>query len=176
METGHRSNISVEEVECYGQARMLWERMEAERLLRWFCRTGPPKLDKWIKKMSNGTRVFYLQRDCAPLIVVQLESIRPRRAEIHFVTFRAKDLDKPRAGRMMLLYLMNKLNIEVLYGFIPSSNFKAMQYGKEVGFKVTGYLPQGSFSHADGQSECSVFVNLLRSDAHERQMQVDSKR
>lgn len=127
----------------------LWLRMLSENRLDNFCLVQNPHSwgpHHWLKKLkTTDTRLVILGYSQTILGFVQLEHFRPRRAQAHWMVFGKMNPLRIRAGRVVVKKLLERFDLDVIYGFAPAIFPAAIKYAYAIGGTTAGVLPGGSY-------------------------------
>lgn len=128
----------------------LWDKMAEEDKLDYFCAVQDPATwgpEQWEKKLQrlNTTLILVFYRPESLLGFVQIEEIRPKRAQAHWMMFGKPDRLRIHAGRETVRRILKVLELDVIYGFTPIVFEGAMKFIKLIGGEYVGTLPEGSY-------------------------------
>ena len=144
----------------------LWSRMVEEDKINYFCAIQDPATwgpDQWEKKLQRINTalilVFYIDE---LLGFVQLDEIRPRRAQGHWMMFGKPDRLRVYAGRETARRILKVLDLDVIYGFTPIDFMPAIKFLHLIGGDLVGTLQKGSYIERLGHSVDSVIFAFTR--------------
>ena len=125
--------------------------------------------DEWLQAMKsegNNLYVIYVEDEIAG--VVWLNRLELKKARLHFCLFTLEsERDSVEIGKEVVRYFMS-MGVEddylfdLLYGIVPESNKKAIEYVKQVGAVHIGTMPHGLWNKITGKTEAAAILCYTR--------------
>ena len=150
--------------------KKLWERTVNDGLDKIVFYEGTIKDACGFLKMAKdlGTAFYFIFDGTEVIGYTWLNRFENRTARQHFCVFLeywGKTLD---VGKYVLDYFMHMKNpageycLDLLTGFVPAWNERAIKFSLKCGGKTHGKIPNAIFNGATGKSEDAVFVFYTR--------------
>lgn len=123
--------------------------------------------------MKTNSSLFILHLNKEPAAIAWLNRVETKTARCHWCT--VKDIstrDAIRLGKYFLRYIMsikanNEYLLNVITGYTPISNIKAIRFAKLIGMTIVGRIPYLSWNEKKGKSETCVISYYVRGKDHE---------
>ncbi|HEX9972294.1 MAG TPA: hypothetical protein VGD14_09505 [bacterium] len=155
--------------------KKLWERTVADGLDKIVFYEGTIwNAEQFLKMVKHPGAAFYFIFDGVDNIgYVWLNRFENRTARQHFCVFKeywGKTLD---VGKFVLDEIMNMKNqdgefiLDLLTGFVPVWNEKAIKFSMKCGGKTYGTIPNAIFNGHTGKSEDAFFIYYTRGAVNE---------
>jgi RimJ/RimL family protein N-acetyltransferase len=116
----------------------------------------------FIRQVRAGNDVRVVLINDRPVAVLWIESVRPRRAEVHWHLYSDGLRDMIEIGRAVVNKLFDSLGVDLLYGFTPTNNLPAIRYLVRLGAQQAGTLPGGSYIAKENRSVDSAIMCFVR--------------
>lgn len=116
----------------------------------------------FIRQVRRGQDIRVVLINEKPVAVIWIESVRPKRAQIHWHLYETGIKEMFVVGRHVVDRLYIELGVDLLYGFTPVNNEQAIRYLKLIGGRQVGTLPGGSYIAKDDSCIDSAIIVFQR--------------
>ena len=148
----------------------LWHLMQTEGKAQHYCQISDHRqwtIQQWgedccLKHRQKRRRIFITFSKGYVAFMTQVDNYRPHRAEAHWCTFSAAGRRLIDIGVFSAKSIIEKMSLEVLYGFTPAHNTRAIEYLQRIGGTVCGMLPGGSYQAIGDQNHDSALIAFKR--------------
>lgn len=155
------------------EIKYLFNKTVADKLDKIIFYEGTVKTDIHFLNMVKSTSVLFyvLYKDDKNIGYTWLNRFENHTARQHFCIFKEYWGNSIELGQMILKHILNMKDkngnyiFDLLTGFVPSWNKRAIQFSLKCGGKTHGEIPNAIYNVKTKQSEPAVFIYYTRSEA-----------